>query len=107
MSVGGYLLYKRMIQSENMHKKLTSFNDRRRAEQKHKLAAVRNDLENERMVLDERARRMPEGVRKYYCGRIKDLDSEIKVLKGSYPTFVGVYDSNTVQSLKNEPPVQI
>ena len=103
MSVGDYLLYRRMLQSENLHKKLASFNDRRRVEQKHKLAAVRNDLENERMILDERARRMPEGVRKYYFDRIADLDEEIKRSKARYPSYVGVYDTNNVHSLKNVP----
>ena len=103
MSTGDYLLYRRMLQSENLHKKLTSFNDRRRAEQQHKLAAVRNDLQNERMILDERARRMPEGVRKYYFDRISELDEQIKDSKQRYPAFVGVYDTNTVHSLKNVP----
>ena len=103
MSSGDYLLYRRMLQSENMHKKLTSFNDRRRAEQQHKLAAVRNDLQNERMILDERARRMPEGVRKYYFDRISELDERIKDSRQRYPSFVGVYDTNNIQSLKNVP----
>ena len=103
MSAGDYLLYRRMLQSENMHKKLTSFNDRRRAEQQHKLAAVRNDLENERMVLDERARRMPVGVRKYYFDRISELDEEIGKSKARYPSFVRVYDTNNIHSLKNVP----
>ena len=61
MSVGDYLFYRRMPQQENVHKKLTSFNDRKRVAEKHKLAAVRNDLERERMSLDERARQMPDG----------------------------------------------
>ena len=102
-SIGDYLLHKRMVKSENLHKNLTSFNDRRRAEQYHKLAAVRNDLENERMVLDERARRMPEGLRKYYFERISELDKQISESKTRYPAFVSVYDTNNSQSLKNVP----
>ena len=92
-----------MLQMENVHKKHTDFNDRMRVAGKHKRAAIRNDLENERMVLDERARRMPPGLRKYYFDRIVELDDEIGVLKTAYPAFQGRYDSNKIPSLKNVP----
>ena len=92
-----------MLQVENVREKLGSFNDRRRATERHKLAAVRNDLENERMSLDERARQMAPGLRAYYFNRISDLDEEIKTLKTKYPSFQGLYDSNKIESLKNVP----
>ena len=60
-------------------------------------------LENERMALDECARRMPVGVRKYYFDRISELDDQIKDSKQRYPSFVGVYDTNNIHSLKNVP----
>ena len=92
-----------MLQVDNVQKKVTSFNDRRRVSQQHRLAAVRNDLENERMSLDERARQMPQGLRKYYFDRIVELDDEIKELKTKYPGFQGLYDSNKIASLTNVP----
>ena len=87
-------MHRKMFQVEHIHKKRIDFNDRKRVERKHHLTAVRNDLENARMVLDEGVRRMPEGVRKYYWDRIDELDSEIKVLKPTYLSFTGSYASN-------------
>ena len=101
MSAGDYLLHRKMLQVENVHKKRTDFNDRKRVQHLHHMAAVRNDLQNERMILDQHVRQMPPGLRQFYWNNIDELDEEIKASKTAYPEFRGLYDNAKVASLTN------